>query len=46
MAEHDLQDDLIDLRGDHVIPQAIDARQLADLDRCYDQFPALDHGQW
>lgn len=46
MPTHDLQDYLFDLRGYLVLPQAIDAGLLAELNRAYDAFPSLAQGQW
>lgn len=40
MTAYDLQDYLFDLRGYTIIPNAIDANLLADLNRCFDGFPS------
>ncbi len=46
MPDHDLQDYLFDLRGYHVIKQAISAELLEELNTSYDRFPSLNYGQW
>jgi Phytanoyl-CoA dioxygenase (PhyH) len=46
MQDHDLIDFLFDLRGYHVLEQAISPGLLADLNGAFDAFPDLQFGQW
>jgi Phytanoyl-CoA dioxygenase (PhyH) len=46
MHDHDLIDYLFDLRGYHVLEDAISPQLLADLNRAFDGFPELEFGQW
>lgn len=45
-SKFDLQDYLFDLRGYLVLEQALAPGLLADLNRAFDSFPALERGDW
>ncbi|MBC7917926.1 MAG: phytanoyl-CoA dioxygenase family protein [Rhodoferax sp.] len=45
-AEFDLQDYLFDLRGYHILENAVDSSLLSDLNAAFDAFPILEFGQW
>lgn len=46
MSATELQDFLFDLRGYLILPQAIDATLLADLNAAFDGFPAIEWKEW
>ena len=41
-----LDDYLFDLRGHLVLRNALDAELLADLNRAFGDFPAIEYGEW
>jgi ectoine hydroxylase-related dioxygenase (phytanoyl-CoA dioxygenase family) len=46
LMNNDMQDYLFDLRGYLILRKAVDKNHIADLNRCFDEFPDLEYGEW